>query len=59
MDKARIDYLYATSRPPAQAVRGKDYVYQTTARSKQGGVTYRLESGPDGPSTIPQDRCGA
>jgi hypothetical protein len=48
MDKAGIDYLYATSRAPERAARGKDYVYQITTRSKKGGVNYKLESGPDG-----------
>lgn len=48
LDKAGIDYLYVTSRPPAEAQRGSEWLYPLAVRSKQGDVKYRLESGPDG-----------
>jgi hypothetical protein len=48
MDKAGVNYLYATSRAPGLAVRGKDYVYSIQTRSKKGDVRYKLESGPEG-----------
>jgi len=48
LDKSGIDYLYAASRAPGLVGKGKEYVYQIATRSKKGGVTYKLESGPEG-----------
>ena len=48
MDKAGIDFLYVTSRPPLSAGRGKTFNYQIAVKSKKGGVKYKLEAGPDG-----------
>ncbi len=42
-----VDYLFVTSRP-LTAVPGKAYSYQIVAKSKKGGVKYKLESGPKG-----------
>jgi predicted Zn finger-like uncharacterized protein len=54
MDKAGIDYLFVTSRPTATIARGKEFVYQITAKSKRGGLKYRLESGPEGMRVTPE-----
>ncbi len=42
------DYLLVTSRAPTAAVRGKDYVYQLAVKSKKGGLSYQVFSGPPG-----------
>jgi hypothetical protein len=48
MEKSGIDYLVVTSRPPDFAVRGAPFAYQLAVKSKKGGVTYRVDSGPEG-----------
>jgi hypothetical protein len=48
MEKSGIDYLVVTSDPPALAERGKRYTYSLVVKSKKGGVTVKLESGPPG-----------
>jgi hypothetical protein len=48
LEKSPIDYLFVSSRPPFQAKKGMPYAYRIVVRSKKGGVTYRLTSGPDG-----------
>jgi S1-C subfamily serine protease len=48
LDKSGVDYLIVTSTPPASAKRGAKFQYQVAARAKKGGVTYHLESGPEG-----------
>jgi len=48
MEAAGIDYLYVTSRPTASVRKGGSYRYQIEVKSKNGGVTFKLESGPDG-----------
>ena len=67
MDQAGIDYLYTTSRAPGTAVKGTSFVYPIATRSKKGGLTYKLESGPDGVRisaagvvawTVPADHAG-
>jgi hypothetical protein len=47
LEKAGIDYLFVTSRPPA-AVRGAAYSYKPEVKSKKGGVKVKLDAGPDG-----------
>jgi hypothetical protein len=47
LDKAGIDYLFVTSRPPG-AVRGTAYSYKPEVKSKKGGVTVKLDAGPEG-----------
>jgi predicted Zn finger-like uncharacterized protein len=47
LDKAGIDYLFVTSRPPG-AVRGGAFTYKPEVKSKKGGVTVKLDAGPDG-----------
>ena len=47
VEKAGVDYLYVTSKPPL-AVRGDTYKYPMTVKSKRGGVKVRIDSGPPG-----------
>ena len=47
-DKAGIDYLFVVSRPVTSIAAGKQYRYTIESRSKNGGVKYKLESGPKG-----------
>lgn len=47
LNRSGADYLAVTSCPP-EAVAGKAFDYQIEARSKQGGVKFKLEAGPDG-----------
>jgi hypothetical protein len=47
LDASGVDYLVVTSRPPT-AVPGKAYDYQIAAKSKKGGLAYKLDAGPDG-----------
>lgn len=44
------DYLFAVSHPLSAAIRGKHWISQLDVRSKQGGVKYQLEAGPEGMS---------
>ncbi len=48
LEKSNVDYLVVTSRPPTAAKKGKEYAYSLTVKSKKGGVTYKLDSGPKG-----------
>jgi hypothetical protein len=48
LEKSGINYLFVTSQPPPIAKRGTAYVYQLAVKSKAGGLTYKLESGPPG-----------
>src|SRR5262249_18322460 len=48
LDKSGIDYLFVTSRPPAAARKGQVFTYQLAVKSKKGGVTCKLDSGPEG-----------
>ena len=48
LDKSGTDYLFVASRPLGEAVKGKPYVYHIVVKSKRGGVSYKLESGPKG-----------
>jgi hypothetical protein len=53
MDKAGIDYLFVTSKPPA-AKAGMPFSYRLDIRSKRGGVRVKLESGPTGMQVTPE-----
>src|SRR5262249_57896922 len=53
LDKAGIDYLFVTSRPPALAGKGIEYRYQIAVKSKKGGVKYKLDAAPKGMSVSP------
>ncbi len=48
LEKAGIDYLLVTSRPPPEVARGESFRYQVVARAKRGPMAYRLESAPQG-----------
>ena len=42
------DYLFVDSVPPTEAFKGRTLIYRIATKSKRGGVTYKLESGPEG-----------
>ena len=48
--EAGIDYLYVYSLPPSQFTPGTLLTYQIAAASRQGNITYHLDSGPSGMS---------
>jgi S1-C subfamily serine protease len=48
LEKSGLDYLYVTSEAPTTVKKGDSLSYQVTAKSKKGGVKYKLEFGPDG-----------
>jgi S1-C subfamily serine protease len=53
--KADIDYLFVATLPPA-AAPGAKYEYAIGAKSKKGGVKYKLEFGPDGLTVGPDGK---
>jgi hypothetical protein len=48
MEKSGIDYLFVSSLPATVARAGQRYEYPVTVSSRKGGVTYKLDSGPEG-----------
>jgi predicted Zn finger-like uncharacterized protein len=48
LEKSGIDYLYVSSQPITNGVKGKPYDYPIIVKSKKGGVTFKLESAPQG-----------
>ena len=48
LEKASTDYLFVQSLAPDSALKGKAYSYQVVAKSRQGGLTYKLDSAPMG-----------
>ena len=50
LQESETDFLFVTSQPPLTAKSGKALDYQVKAESKQGGVSFKLESGPHGMS---------
>ncbi|QEL13462.1 hypothetical protein [Limnoglobus roseus] len=54
-EKVDTDYLFVTGRPPT-AAPGKRYAFALGARSKAGGVKYKLDSGPAGLTVSPDGR---
>jgi hypothetical protein len=48
LSKSDRDYLFVTSQPPAQVVKGATLRYDLTVKSKKGGVKYKLDAGPEG-----------
>jgi hypothetical protein len=56
LDDSGVNYLLITSQPPADAKRCQKLAYQITSKSKSGGVTYKLESGPDGMAVAPDGK---
>jgi hypothetical protein len=53
LDRSSEDYLFVASVPRTRVATGSTYVYRLDARSKAGGVTYKLESGPKGMTVSP------
>lgn len=52
--KSEVDYLFVASVPPAAVKAGTMFEYRMEAKSKRGGVKYRLESGPAGMTVSPE-----
>jgi hypothetical protein len=48
LEKSGVNYLFVMSQPPRTAPKGSELIYQMKAKSKKGGVVYKLESGPEG-----------
>ena len=48
LQKSDVDFLFVTSRAPAYAKKGGTYGYVVQARSRKGGLKYKVESGPEG-----------
>ena len=48
LDKAEVPYLFVESVPPTEAAPGEKLEYQIAVRSKVGGLSFKLEDGPDG-----------
>ena len=68
LEKSGENYLLITSKPPREAKAGKTFTYAIKVKSKQGGVTYKLDSGPKGMTVtddgvvtwaVPADATGA
>lgn len=54
LDRSGQEYLFVDSIPPHQALIGHTLRYQVEAKSKAGGVTFRLETGPEGMTVTPE-----
>ena len=48
LEKSGENYLLIASKPPREAKAGKPLAYAIKVKSKSGGVTYKLDSGPKG-----------
>jgi hypothetical protein len=48
LEKSGENYLLISSKPPRDIKAGKTLTYAIKVKSKQGGVTYKLDSGPNG-----------
>ncbi|HUT51917.1 MAG TPA: serine protease [bacterium] len=48
LEASGLDYLFVASAPQPDAKRGEKYEYNLDVKSKRGGVTYSLDSGPEG-----------
>ncbi len=53
LDQSGVDYLFVTSQPPTEYRPGSTLSYQLAARSRKGGLRYKLESGPAGMAVSP------
>jgi hypothetical protein len=53
LGKSESNYLFVNNRPPA-AEAGKPFVYPVAVKSKQGGVTFKLDTGPEGMKIAPE-----
>jgi S1-C subfamily serine protease len=48
MDKAGVDYLLITSKPPTEFVAGQKWSYAIAVKVKKGPAKFKLEAGPEG-----------
>ncbi|MBA4192705.1 MAG: hypothetical protein C0467_32465 [Planctomycetaceae bacterium] len=48
LEKSGHDYLIVTSQAPREVKVGTTFTYPIKVKSKQGGVTFKLDSGPKG-----------
>ncbi len=48
LEKSGLDYLFVASTPPRAAKPGAPLAYPLAVKSKHGGVTYKVDSGPKG-----------
>jgi hypothetical protein len=48
LEKSGLDYLFVASTPPRAAKPGAPLTYPLATKSKHGGVTYKVDSGPKG-----------
>jgi hypothetical protein len=48
LEKSGLDYLLVSSHPPRAVKAGTTFSYPIVVKSKQGGVTFTLDSGPKG-----------
>jgi hypothetical protein len=46
--KSGLDYLFVTSQPPRTTKAGGTFSYPLAVKSKAGGLTYKVDSGPKG-----------
>jgi S1-C subfamily serine protease len=53
LDRSGIDYLFVNSTPITGARKGEGYRYPLEVKSKRGGVSFKIESGPEGMSISP------
>jgi S1-C subfamily serine protease len=53
LNKSGIDYLFVSSTPITTAHKGELYRYPLEVKSKRGGVSFKLESGPEGMTISP------
>jgi len=54
LERSGVKYLLITSEPPASVKRGQALAYAVKAKARAGGVTFKLESGPQGMTVTPQ-----
>ena len=54
--KSGIDYLFVTSRPQSTIKLGETLDYAVQAKSKRGGLKFKLESGPQGMVISPEGK---
>ena len=48
VEKSGEDYLIVTSNPKQEVKAGTNFTYPIKVKSKQGGLTYKLDSAPMG-----------
>lgn len=48
LTKSGLDYLFVVSQPPRSAKAGSTFTYPLAVKSKAGGLTYKVDSGPKG-----------